>query len=592
MNPRAKRAKSQTGTPTPAGVSKRSRARGWWSRRAAGLAALWIGAAPAWGVEPVVPASGTAANADSAVVQAIRSTVAAARHPGLRWSDFPYYADEMQGLYGPLGYGPVWLLAGKPRPQAREVVDELLAAANRGLDPADYDATQLDATLRALQGGQPPGAREQGLFDAALSIGFLRFISDLHIGRINPRKLGVAFDVGPKKYDLPPLVRRAIDANRIRQTVAEAEPKLALYRRMQVALQQYRQLARDPALGPLPAGTTVRPGEAFAGLTALAHRLAAFGDLAAASPAPAAGGVYAGDVVEAVKRFQARHGLAPDGVLGKGTIMALNVPVAQRVEQIEFALERLRWLPDLDGGPFLVVNIPAFQVWGFDSLNAAGPPPLHMRVVVGKALNTRTPVFEEDMQYVVFRPYWNVPYSIVKGELLPALRQNSNALAVRNMELVRGFDDATALPVTAENIAGLAKGTLRVRQVPGPKNALGLAKFIFPNADNVYMHGTPAQALFERSRRDFSHGCIRLEEPLAMAEFVLRDQPEWTRARIEAAMNGAKPTHVNLKRRLPAIIFYTTAIVDLADKVHFYEDIYGHDTKLKKELLAGYPYQP
>jgi len=211
---------------------------------------------------------------------------------------------------------------------------------------------------------------------------------------------------------------------------------------------------------------------------------------------------------------------------------------------------------------------------------------------LGTALNTRTPVFAEDMQYVVFRPYWNVPYSIIKGELLPALRKDSNALASRSMELVRGFDDTAALPVTPENVTLLAQRKLNVRQVPGPKNSLGLAKFIFPNANNVYMHGTPAQSLFERSRRDFSHGCVRLEDPAAMAEFVLRDQPEWTRERIEAAMNGSKPVRVNLKRRLPTIIFYTTALVDLQNQLHFYADIYGHDAALEKELESAYPYQP
>jgi murein L,D-transpeptidase YcbB/YkuD len=196
------------------------------------------------------------------------------------------------------------------------------------------------------------------------------------------------------------------------------------------------------------------------------------------------------------------------------------------------------------------------------------------------------------MEYVVLRPYWNVPYSIVRGELLPALRRDPEALVNRDMEIVRGFDDPSGLPATAENIAALAAGALKVRQRPGPRNALGLAKFIFPNSNNVYMHGTPSQAAFGRSRRDLSHGCVRLEDPAAMAEFVLKDQSGWTPDRIRAAMDGAKPQRVDLRRDVEVLLFYTTALVDLEGRAHFYDDIYGHDARLERELETAYPYQP
>jgi murein L,D-transpeptidase YcbB/YkuD len=219
-------------------------------------------------------------------------------------------------------------------------------------------------------------------------------------------------------------------------------------------------------------------------------------------------------------------------------------------------------------------------------------PTLRMNVVVGKALNTRTPVFFETMRYVVFRPYWNVPYSIARNELAPALRRDSQALVKRDMELVQSFDDTNALPITPENIERLASGRLKARQRPGPKNSLGLAKFIFPNSNDVYMHGTPSQSAFGRSRRDLSHGCVRLEDPAAMAEFVLKDQPSWTPERIRAAMNADKPQRVDLRRPVQVLLFYTTALVDLDGRVLFYEDIYGHDAKLERELEAAYPYQP
>ena len=584
-----------------------------WGRRIAALlvaaaggmpgiaARAGIAGAPATAATPAAttaaansaPASAAPASADSEFVQTVRGVIESARHPLLKWCDFPYYQDEMQGLYAPLADGPVWLASGQPRPQVDDVLDVLRDAGNRGLDPTDYDVDLLASRLAALRAGNPLEPHELALFDTALSLAYLRCISDLHIGRITPRRVNMGFDVESKKYDLPDLVRRALAENRIRQTADAAEPQLAVYRRLKAVLQTYRQLAQDGAWPPLRIDATVRPGDAFPDLAALAQRLATLGDLdAAAAAAAQPGSPYTGEIVAAVQRFQGRHGLGADGVLGAKTAAALDVPPARRLRQIEFALERLRWLPDLSGGKFLAVNIPAFLVWGFDSLNAAGRPALSMRVVVGKALDTRTPVFVAEMEYVVFRPYWNVPYSIVRGELLPALRRDPGALAARDMEIVRGFDDATALPATPENIGQLAAGALKVRQRPGPRNALGAVKFIFPNRENVYMHDTPSTALFARTRRDFSHGCIRLEDPVAMAQFVIADQLEWTRERILVAMRGNRPERVDLRRPIAVILFYTTALVDLEGKVHFYDDIYGHDARIEKELESGYPFQP
>jgi murein L,D-transpeptidase YcbB/YkuD len=208
---------------------------------------------------------------------------------------------------------------------------------------------------------------------------------------------------------------------------------------------------------------------------------------------------------------------------------------------------------------------------------------------VGRALRTQTPVFVEEMRHVVFRPYWNVPPSILRNEILPVLARDAGYLKRQNMEIVSGAgDDADVLAVTPENIARLRQGTARLRQRPGPDNALGLVKFVFPNDENVYMHGTPAQQLFARSRRDFSHGCVRLEDPVALAQWVLSDQPEWTRERILAAMAGPAPRQVNLSRPLRVILFYTTAAVMPDDgTVRFAEDIYGHDAKLARALGAS-----
>jgi murein L,D-transpeptidase YcbB/YkuD len=293
--------------------------------------------------------------------------------------------------------------------------------------------------------------------------------------------------------------------------------------------------------------------------------------------------------VDAVKRFQGRHALEPDGVIGPGTIDALNVPVATRVRQLELALERERWLPDMRREPHVFVNVPLFRLWAYDP--SRPDEPLRMNVVVGKTLGHKTPIFVEQMEYVIFRPYWSPPPSIIRSEIVPKARRDASYLDRQNMEIVASGDEgAPALAPTPENLDKVVAGKLFVRQKPGEKNSLGLAKFIFPNAENVYMHGTPAQSLFARARRDFSHGCIRLEDPARLGEWVLRNNPDWTRDRIEAAMQGSRPTQVNLKEKLTVFIFYDTAYVDSKGVVYFTDDYYGHDAQLERALAHGYPY--
>ena len=318
----------------------------------------------------------------------------------------------------------------------------------------------------------------------------------------------------------------------------------------------------------------------------LHHELVAFGDLPADTPAPPESGRYEGALVEGIKRFQIRHGLEPDGVLGKSTMAALRVPLTWRVRQIELALERLRWLPHLGDERLIALNIPMFRLWAWDMIPPNGAPLFGMDVIVGRALNTQTPVFVEEMREVIFRPYWNVPRSILRHEVLPKIERDPDYLRREDMEIVRGAgDDAQRVELTAEALAGLRQGVLRVRQRPGPKNALGLIKFVFPNQEDVYMHGTPAQELFARSRRDFSHGCVRVADPVALAEWVLQDRPEWTRDRILAATTGSQTIHVKLPRPIQVILFYTTAAVMPEDgTIRFAEDIYRHDARLDRAL--------
>ena len=258
-------------------------------------------------------------------------------------------------------------------------------------------------------------------------------------------------------------------------------------------------------------------------------------------------------------------------------------------QTIELALERLRWLPHLGDQWLIALNIPMFRLWAWDVIPPSGAPLFGMDVIVGRALSTQTPVFVAEMGEVIFRPYWNVPRSILRHEVLPKIERDRDYLHRENMEIVRGAgDNATRVDLTPETLAGLEQGVLRVRQRPGPRNALGLIKFVFPNREDVYMHGTPAQALFAKSRRDFSHGCVRVADPLALAEWVLKGRPEWPRDRILTATMGTQTIHVKLPRPIQVILFYTSAAVMPEDgTIRFAEDIYRHDARLDRALAMG-----
>ncbi len=456
------------------------------------------------------------------------------------------------------------------------------AAATHGLDPAGY---QLPAVLdRTPLAGERLVTR-----DVALTLATLRYMRHLHLGRVDPRRLGLRLQVWDEPHDFPRLLADAIGAGRVPAAVDGLAPPFAVYRALMAALARYRALAAD-ALPPVPAVTTaVRTGEAWPGVAAVARRLVAFGDLDASAAPPAGTAIYGEPLVTAVRRFQSRHGLTADGTIGRRTVAALQVPVASRADQIALALERLRWLPDLGTRRVVAVNIPMFRLWAWEAGPLDAPPVVAMDVIVGRALVHETPVFVETLDHLIFRPYWNVPTSIVRDEVLPAIRRRPGYLASQQMEIVRGpGDDAAVVAATPEAIAALAAGTLRLRQRPGPHNALGLVKFVFPNRESVYMHGTPAPALFARDRRDFSHGCIRVADPPALAAWALTGVPGWTAARIAAAMAAESSERVAVAAPIDVVLFYMTASVGPDDgRLYFAEDIYGHDRALARALAAA-----
>jgi murein L,D-transpeptidase YcbB/YkuD len=359
------------------------------------------------------------------------------------------------------------------------------------------------------------------------------------------------------------------------------------YRRTLSALDRYRVLASEDDFAILPA--TKKPvelGDHYAGVPRLTRLLALVGDLPAGAVS-ADSDVYDATLVAGVKRFQTRHGLEPDGRLGKGTLEQLNTPLGFRVRQLELALERWRRLPYDPSRREIVLNLPEFR------LRAFGPGhelALEMKIVIGRARKLETPLFSSELDTVLFRPYWNVPFSIQRKELISDIQRNPSYISKNDFELVTPQGVVVAEDTVSDTLlAQLRSGKLRLRQRPGPKDALGLVKFVFPNEYDVFMHDTPAKSLFSKARRDFSHGCIRLEKAEDLAEWVLREESGsgWPRDRIVAAMQGTESISVRLKETIPVTTMYVTAVVTENGEVHFFEDIYGKDAALEQELAEA-----
>ena len=350
----------------------------------------------------------------------------------LHWPNFTDYRLHFEHVYEAANFAPVWISNGKPTPQALAVIQALEASKQKGLNPDDYDASRWTGRLHGLDGS--PTADTVARFDAALTVGVMRYISDLHIGRVNPKHFNFGIDIEQKKYDLPQFVTtRVIHAADVQSVLDSVEPPYNGYKATETMLQKYLQLAAQGDGPQIPdVAKTVAPGDAYAGINPLVTRLRLLGNLHADTVVDANSPTYSGRVVDGVKTFQSRHGLAVTGKIDKQTISQLNTPLAFRVSQLQDALERWRWLPPQFPQPPIVANIPEFI------LRAYGPNQkvaFASNVVVGKALRTQTPVFANTMKYIVFRPYWNVPTGIVRGEIIPAITRDRNYISKKNFEV-------------------------------------------------------------------------------------------------------------------------------------------------------------
>jgi murein L,D-transpeptidase YcbB/YkuD len=505
----------------------------------------------------------------------LRSLAAAGRLDELRWPVFSDVQRDVIGFYGLSGYAPVWTRNGAATPQALALVAALEHADQKGLDARDYDGGRWQARLARLD-----TETERVHFGLALTVSAMRYVAAIRYGRANPDK---------HRDDLAPIVWHLIDSSSVSSNLERQEPPYAGYRFALTALELYRRLAENERSANLPATKKpVDPGSSYAGIPSLAERLSVLGDLPPDAAASADSQDYRGPLVDAVKHFQLRHGLDADGRLGAKTLAELNTPLSFRIRQLELALERWRWVPREFARPPIVVNIPEFRLRVLDSSFRTA---LEMKVVTGKAGRLHTPIFSASLQYVIFRPYWNVPYDIQRRELVPAIEKDPQYLEKNGYEVVTPQGQVVTNEIVTEDVlAQLRRGRLHIRQVPGPKNALGAVKFMLPNDNDVYLHDTPARQLFAHSRRDFSHGCIRVENALDLAAWVLRDQPLWTRDKMQEAMNGEKSMRADLTAPIPVLVVYATAVAHADGTVSFLDDIYGMDAALQKQIESGVPY--
>jgi L,D-transpeptidase YcbB len=519
--------------------------------------------------------------------EALRGVLESERRPAFVTADAEGTAlwKQTRAFYEAREFAPAWIDKAAPTSQMDDLISALRDAEREGLDPDLYGAAHIAARRAEASRGfltrQGFDPEEAGKLDVWLTYVYLKYAGDIANGISDLAQADRNWHIKPEKFDPRAHLAEALEKNRIAQSLADLLPKHREYTALRDALAEHRRMLEDGGWPEVPANLRLKPGQKHPAVPALARRLAASGDFRGRVPKedPEADGSepveYGEPLQEALKRFQARHGLAAAGVVGAETIAALNVPLDARIRQIELNLERWRWLPRDLGDHYILVNIPEMRLRVYEK----GRVPLSMNVVVGTKA-TQTPIFNDEMSYLVFSPYWNVPDSIAQGETLPGMMRDPAYLARNNMEVI----DTSGQVVDPSSMDTEALENYRFRQRPGRANSLGLVKFMFPNQFSVYLHDTPATSLFTRANRAFSHGCVRLAEPVALAAYVLRDQREWNAKAIEAAMHSGTEKTVKLTEKLPVYLGYWTASVDEDGVLHFLHDVYGIDAGQRARL--------
>lgn len=487
--------------------------------------------------------------------------------------------DKLLQIYAERAYQPIW--NWQPHTPLAELVRVIEHAPDEGLDPESYHLTAIKAGLAALQQPVQGSARAKGLADVdlLLSDAFVTYADHMLRGRIRPQAIDDQWIATPRRVNYALLLRSALGGGGVVATLSALAPPHEGYRRLRQALKIYRALQRAGGLPQVPAGPTLHKGDNGPRVQALRARLAASAEL----PHTALSSELFDDALElAVKRFQGRLGLDPDGAVGRKTLRSLNMSAADRVQQIELNMERWRWQPETFGERYVRVNVTEYTLDVVEQDKTL----MSMRVIVGKPYK-RTPVFSAKMTYLVLNPYWQVPPSIAREEILPKLRHDLSYLEEDHMKVLLGWgaDQVEVDPtmVDWQSIRG-SRLPFHFRADPGPENPLGRVKFMFPNRFNVYLHDTPSRNLFARTVREFSHGCIRIQKPMELAHYLLANDPRWPPERVRFILDEQITKTVPLAHPIMVYVQYWTAWVDADGTVHFREDNYGRDETLRRAL--------
>ncbi|MDX1710291.1 MAG: L,D-transpeptidase family protein [Rhodovibrionaceae bacterium] len=482
----------------------------------------------------------------------------------------------LQQFYAGRDHQAAWVDALGLTDAGRSVVKVLAEADREGLRAEDY----FIADIATLSDSQEPAAL--GQLDVLISGALLEYAGDLKRGRLAPRSIDPELFQAPDSFDRLTELRRLAASQRPGADLRDLAPALPEYRRLRRALAHYREIEAAGGWPGLPEGETLKEGMRDPQVAVLRRHLTVTGDLSVSSNDAE---LFDSGLTQAVMRYQRRLGLDADGVVGPATRAQLNVPVNTRIGQIVLNMERWRWMPEDLGERYVLVNLAGFEleVVEFGSVHLA------MKVVVGRPYR-RTPVFSDTISYLEVNPTWTVPPTILREDILPKLRKDPGYLAENNMKLYHGWDaSAPALDpagIDWQSVPPRAN-PYRIVQAPGPKNALGRIKFMFPNKYQVYLHDTPSRELFSRPARAFSSGCIRVERPMELADYLLGANADWDRSRVEKLIAEGQTTRVNLARPVPVHLTYATAWIGEGGTIHFREDVYGRDTLLADALFVA-----
>jgi len=485
-------------------------------------------------------------------------------------------AGDVRTFYQRRQNQPAWFVDGRARAEAGQLIDFVAGLDAEALRPADYRPQELRGALDAVSSGQA-GVRPEDV-EVGLTWAALLAAADLRFGRVPPQLVEERWHVEREPVDLPAALERGLAEGKLVETLKSLDPQHPQFAGLLQALTRYRQIAQDGGWPRVPLGPVLRVGQKgdSVRLQALAERLRAEGFLDAVPPELAAASAgskspYTPELADAVRRFQATRTLDGDGSLGPETQAELDAPVARRLRQIELNLERWRWVPDNFGERAVMVNLPGYRL----DVVEGGRSVMAMRVVVGEE-GWETPVFHDRIRYLVINPYWNVPDNLFQKDVMPAIQRDPSYLAEHGLEIVDGERDDSPV-VSPSRVWEIGTNGLRLRARPGEENPLGRVKFMFPNKYDIYLHDTPSTALFDDADRSASHGCIRLERPLDLADYLVRDDPKWNAGKIRAAIASGETQEVPLAKPVPVYLLYFTAAYQDDGHVAFFEDIYDID---------------